>query len=81
MPSHEHKEWTRKTGHWERGTQVGANWEIDFMEVKPGLYGYEYLLVFIDTFPGWTEVLSLGLLFYSIGLHMFRVSTILFLLL
>lgn len=45
MPSHEHKEWTRKTGRWERGTQVGANWEIDFMEVKPGLHGYEYLLV------------------------------------
>lgn len=45
MPSHEHKEWTRKTGHWERGTQVGANREIDFVEVKPGLHGYEYLLV------------------------------------
>lgn len=28
-----------RTGHWERGTQLGANWEIDFMEVKPDLYG------------------------------------------
>ena len=29
--------------------------EVHFTEVKPGKYGYEYLLVFIDTFPGWTE--------------------------
>ena len=28
---------------------------MDFTEVKPGKYGYKYLLVFIDTFPGWTE--------------------------
>lgn len=30
--------------------------ETDFTEVKPGLYGYKYLLVFIDTFSGCTEV-------------------------
>lgn len=46
-----------RTGHRERGTQPGANWEISFTEVKPGLYGYKYLLVFIDTFSGWTEAL------------------------
>ncbi|XP_036056240.1 uncharacterized protein LOC118591902, partial [Onychomys torridus] len=27
----------------------------DFTEVKPGLYGYRYLLVFVDTFSGWME--------------------------
>lgn len=25
------------------------------MEIKPGKYGYKYLLVFIDTFSGWVE--------------------------
>ena len=25
------------------------------MEVKPGKFGYKYLLVFVDTFSGWTE--------------------------
>lgn len=25
------------------------------MEVKPGKYGYKYLLVFVDTFSGWVE--------------------------
>lgn len=39
-----------RTGHQERGTWPGANWEIDFMEVKPGLCGYRYLSVFLDTF-------------------------------
>uniref|UniRef100_A0A8C9DWT4 Uncharacterized protein n=2 Tax=Phocoena sinus TaxID=42100 RepID=A0A8C9DWT4_PHOSS len=39
----------------ERGNQPGAYWEVDFTEVKPGKYGYRYLLVFIDTFSGWTE--------------------------
>ena len=28
---------------------------MDFTEVKPGKYGYKYLLVFVDTFSGWTE--------------------------
>lgn len=46
-----------RTGHQERGTRPGVNWEIDFMEVKPGLCGYRYLSVFLDTFFffGWTE--------------------------
>ena len=39
----------------ERGTRPGAYWEVDFTEVKPGKYGYKYLLVFIDTFSGWVE--------------------------
>jgi transposase InsO family protein len=28
---------------------------VDFTEVKPGRYGYRYLLVLIDTFSGWVE--------------------------
>ena len=42
-------------GPRERGSQPGAYWEVDFTEVKPGKYGYKYLLVFIDTFSGWVE--------------------------
>ncbi|XP_055463850.1 uncharacterized protein LOC129677215 [Psammomys obesus] len=38
-----------------RGHRPGTHWEIDFTEVKPGLYGYRYLLVFMDTFSGWVE--------------------------
>lgn len=38
-----------------RGTRPGTNWEIDFTEVRPGRYGIKYLLVFVDTFSGWTE--------------------------
>lgn len=38
-----------------RGHRSGVLWEIDFTQVKPGLYGYRYLLVFIDTFSGWVE--------------------------
>ena len=38
-----------------RGNRPGTHWEIDFTEVKPGLYGYKYLLVFVDTFSGWVE--------------------------
>ena len=37
------------------GDHPGAYWEVDFTEVKPGKYGYRYLLVFVDTFSGWTE--------------------------
>ena len=37
------------------GQQPGANWEINYTEIKPGTYGYKYLLVFIDTFSGWVE--------------------------
>lgn len=29
--------------------------EIDFTEVKPGKFGSQYLLVFVDTFSGWVE--------------------------
>lgn len=28
---------------------------MDFTGVKPGNYGYNYLLVFVDTFSGWAE--------------------------
>lgn len=28
---------------------------MDFTDIKPGKYGYKYLLVFIDTFSGWVE--------------------------
>ena len=42
-------------GTWLRGDRPGAYWEVDFTEVKPGKYGYRYLLVFVDTFSGWTE--------------------------
>ncbi|XP_048193187.1 uncharacterized protein LOC125344948 [Perognathus longimembris pacificus] len=38
-----------------RGHRPGVHWEIDFTEIKPGLYGYQYLLVFVDTFSGWVE--------------------------
>ncbi|XP_062034526.1 uncharacterized protein LOC133749376 [Lepus europaeus] len=38
-----------------RGTRPGTNWEIDFTEIRPGRYGIKYLLVFVDTFSGWTE--------------------------
>lgn len=42
-------------GAWLRGDHPGAYWEVDFTQVKPGKYGYRYLLVFVDTFSGWTE--------------------------
>ncbi|CAK7305189.1 Pol polyprotein (Fragment) [Vulpes lagopus] len=38
-----------------RGERPRTNWEVDFTEIKPGKYGNKYLLVFIDTFSGWTE--------------------------
>lgn len=38
-----------------RGNRPGAHWEVDFTEIKPGQYGYKYLLVFVDTFSGWVE--------------------------
>ncbi|XP_042534598.1 uncharacterized protein LOC122107079 [Dipodomys spectabilis] len=38
-----------------RGQRPGTHWEIDFTEIKPGQYGYRYLLVFVDTFSGWVE--------------------------
>ncbi|XP_053747800.1 uncharacterized protein LOC128773859, partial [Panthera pardus] len=46
---------SNKKGTRLRGTRPGAQWEVDFTEVKPGKYGYKYLLVFTDTFSGWVE--------------------------
>ncbi|CAK7319389.1 Gag-Pol polyprotein [Vulpes lagopus] len=45
-------------GTWLPGDRPGAYWEVDFTEIKPGKYGYRYLLVFVDTFSGWTEASS-----------------------
>ncbi|KAL6083105.1 hypothetical protein STEG23_004263 [Scotinomys teguina] len=42
-------------GARQRGHRPGIHWETDFTEVKPGLYGYRYLLVFVDTFSRWIE--------------------------
>lgn len=28
---------------------------MDFTEVKPGLYSYKYLLIFVDTITDWVE--------------------------
>ena len=44
-----------KQGKIPRGEQPGKYWEVNFTEVKPGKYGYKYLLVFVDTFSGWVE--------------------------
>ena len=38
-----------------RGQALGEHWELDFTEVNPETFGFKYLLVFIDTFSGWTE--------------------------
>jgi hypothetical protein len=38
-----------------RGEWPEVYWEVDFTEVKPGKYGYTYLLVFVDIFSGWVE--------------------------
>lgn len=38
-----------------RGKRPGEHWELDFIEVTPGTFGFKYLLVFIDTYSGWTE--------------------------
>ena len=45
----------REPGKRQRGDRPGVYWEVDFTEVKPGMYGNKYLLVFIDTFSGWVE--------------------------
>jgi hypothetical protein len=39
-----------KQGKRPRGERPGVYWEVNFTEVKPGKYGYKYLLVFVDTF-------------------------------
>ena len=44
-----------KQGKRPRGGRPGVYWEVDFAEVKPGRYGYKYLLVSVDVFPGWVE--------------------------
>ncbi|XP_053747888.1 uncharacterized protein LOC128773875 [Panthera pardus] len=46
---------SNKKGTRLRGTRPGAQWEVDFTEVKPGKYGYKYLLVFTESFSGWVE--------------------------
>ena len=38
-----------------QGDRPGQHWEIDFTEVRPGKYGYQYLLVLVDTFSGWVK--------------------------
>jgi hypothetical protein len=38
-----------------RDQQSWANWEIDYKEIKPGIYRYKYLIIFIDAFSGWVE--------------------------
>jgi hypothetical protein len=35
--------------------QPAVYWEVGFTEVKPGKYGYKYLLVFVDTSSGLVE--------------------------
>lgn len=40
-------------GNRSQGTVPGEFWELDFTEIKPGLYGYRYLLVFVETVSGW----------------------------
>ena len=37
------------------GEEPRQRWEIDFTEVRPGKYGYHYLLVLVDTFLWWVE--------------------------
>ena len=43
------------TGMRYQGEKPGQHGEIDFTEVRPGKYGYHYLLVLVDTFSGWVE--------------------------
>ena len=43
------------TGMRYQGEEPGQHWEIDFTEVRPGKYGYCYLLVLVHTFSGWVE--------------------------
>ena len=43
------------TGTRYRGEEPGQHGEIDFTEVRPGKYGYRYLLVLVETFSGWVK--------------------------
>ena len=36
------------------GTYPGEDWQLDFTQMLPRS-GYKYLLLFVDTFTGWTE--------------------------
>ena len=38
-----------------QGEKPGQHWEVDFTKVRPGKYGYRYLLVLVDTFSGRVE--------------------------
>ena len=38
-----------------RGEWFEIYCEVDFTEVKPGKYGYKYILVFVNAFSGWVE--------------------------
>jgi hypothetical protein len=40
---------------WSQENVPGEFWELDLTEVKPGLYVYKYLLVFVNIFIGWVE--------------------------
>ena len=44
-----------KQGKRPRGLRPRVYWEVDFTEVKPGKYGYKYLLVSVDTLSGCVE--------------------------
>lgn len=37
-----------------RGQSLGEDWQIDFTHMPP-CKGYQYILVFVDTFTGWIE--------------------------
>jgi hypothetical protein len=37
---------------WSQENVPGEFWELDLTEVKPGLYVYKYLLVFVNIFIG-----------------------------
>lgn len=42
-------------GQWSPGTVPGEFGEADITGVQPGLYDYKYLLVFVNTVPGWSR--------------------------
>jgi hypothetical protein len=42
-----------------RGSFPAEQWEIDFTEIRPDLYGYKYLLVMVDTLSRRTEAFSM----------------------
>lgn len=39
-------------GIWAPGSEHGEHRELDFTEIRPTVLGYNYLLVFVDTFSG-----------------------------